>query len=132
MICLVVMAPFNDIAQSVSASQRPVDIFSQWNQIRNSSVSNDGNWFAYWETQTRGGIRTTLGVIRRTTNQKELRFSLAMSASADAFGLAPISFSSDSNWAAFKKQVVASPDNALSHKQQDASSILLVYLLTDT
>jgi dipeptidyl aminopeptidase/acylaminoacyl peptidase len=77
---------------------RPIELkdILSWKNIRNSALSNDGQWFAYRLSPNRGDGEV---VIRNTKGEKEFRFPAGESPGS-SFSR-DISFSDDSRWVAY-------------------------------
>ncbi|MDH4257278.1 MAG: prolyl oligopeptidase family serine peptidase [Candidatus Aminicenantes bacterium] len=83
--------------QAELKAPRPIglkDILA-WKNIRSSVISNDGQWFAYMLSPTKGDSEV---IIRQTTGEKEYKFPVG---EVSGFSFGGLAFSEDSKWLAY-------------------------------
>jgi dipeptidyl aminopeptidase/acylaminoacyl peptidase len=83
--------------QAEPEAPRPIglkDILA-WKNIRSSVISNDGQWFAYMLSPTKGDSEV---IIRQTMGEKEYKFPVG---EVSGFSFGGLAFSEDSRWLAY-------------------------------
>ena len=98
LLLIVPLIAFQETAEE-KAEPRPLEEIADimaWKSIRNSTISKDGKWFAYYLAPQEGDGEL---IIKETQGDKEYKFPIGEPGSS--FGGQPIAFSEDSSWLAY-------------------------------
>jgi dipeptidyl aminopeptidase/acylaminoacyl peptidase len=116
-------------AKEAPKPQRPIELadIMNWKRIQAPKASNDGQWFAYRIAPAEGDSEV---IIRRTSDNKELKFPAGELQGSPAAGI--ISFSEDSKWLAFTTYPTAKETKRAKKERKPLyNKVLLINLATE-